>query len=109
MGRLIAELRERTSLVQLGGGAKALERHTSRGKLAPRDRINGLLDDGSPFLELSPLAGWQLYEDNVPSGGVITGIGRVHGQEVMVVANDATVKGGEWTTAVSLHYSIFRS
>jgi 3-methylcrotonyl-CoA carboxylase beta subunit len=79
MTRLIAELRERTDVVQQGGGAKALERHTSRGKLAPRDRINGLLDDGSPFLELSPLAGWQLYEDNVPSGGVITGMGRVHG------------------------------
>lgn len=63
-----------------GGGAKALERHLSRGKLAPRDRISGLLDAGSPFLELSPLAGWDLYEgENVPSGGVITGIGRVHG------------------------------
>lgn len=80
MARLVAELRERTNLVQLGGGAKALERHMSRGKLAPRQRINGLLDPGSPFLELSPLAGWDLYEgDSVPSGGVITGIGRVHG------------------------------
>jgi len=73
-----------------------MERHISRGKLSPRERISQLLDPGSPFLELSPLAGWELYDDFVPCGGVITGIGRVNGVEVMVVANDATVKGGTY-------------
>jgi len=79
-----------------GGGAKAREKHTARGKLLPRERIRALLDPGSPFLELSPLAAYGMYEDAAPAAGVITGIGRVHGIEVVVVANDATVKGGTY-------------
>ena len=74
-----------------------MERHTSRGKLFVRDRINQLLDPGSPFLELSQLAGYRLYgREEVPAGGVVTGVGRVSGVECMVVANDATVKGGSY-------------
>ncbi len=79
-----------------GGGAKARERHAARGKLLPRERIDALLDSGSPFLELSPLAAHGLYDDQAPAAGLITGIGRVSGVEVMVVANDATVKGGTY-------------
>jgi 3-methylcrotonyl-CoA carboxylase beta subunit len=79
-----------------GGGVKAREKHTARGKLLPRERIRALLDPGSPFLELSPLAAHGMYEDAAPAAGLITGIGRVNGIEVMVVANDATVKGGTY-------------
>ena len=82
--------------VQQGGGAKAQERHTSRGKLLPRERINRLLDPGSPFLELSQLAAHQVYGEDVPAAGVIAGIGCVEGVECMIVANDATVKGGSY-------------
>ena len=82
--------------VHQGGGAKAQERHTSRGKLLPRERINRLLDPGSPFLELSQLAAHQVYGEDVPAAGVIAGIGRVEGVECMIVANDATVKGGSY-------------
>jgi len=92
----VAELRARLSVVRAGGGAKAMERHVSRGKLPPRERVSQLLDPGTPFLELGALAGWGMYEGGVPSGGLITGIGRVTGTEVMVVANDATVKGGTY-------------
>ncbi|XP_023608182.1 methylcrotonoyl-CoA carboxylase beta chain, mitochondrial [Myotis lucifugus] len=80
-----------------GGSEKAKERHTSRGKLLARERVDGLLDPGSPFLELSQFAGYQLYDnEEVPAGGIITGIGRVSGVECMIVANDATVKGGTY-------------
>ncbi|MFA6231560.1 MAG: carboxyl transferase domain-containing protein [Rhodanobacter sp.] len=79
-----------------GGGAKAREKHTARGKLLPRERIRALLDPGSPFLELSPLAAHGMYDDAAPAAGLITGIGRVNGIEVVVVANDATVKGGTY-------------
>lgn len=96
MNRLIKELRGNLDVVRAGGGVTAVERHRSRGKLTARERVDMLLDAGSPFLELSPLAAHQLYEDVVPSGGIVTGIGRVQGQEVMVVANDATVKGGTY-------------
>ena len=96
MAELVAELRERTSLVRQGGGARYIERHRAQGKLPVRDRIQTLLDGGSPFLELSPLAAWGLYEDAAPSGGIVTGIGRVSGREVLIVANDATVKGGTY-------------
>ena len=82
--------------VHQGGGARAQERHTSRGKLLPRERINRLLDPGSPFLELSQLAAHQVYGEDVPAAGVIAGIGRVEGVECMIVANDATVKGGSY-------------
>lgn len=97
MSKHVGRLRSVLDGVRQGGGPKAVERHTSRGKLTARDRINTLLDPGSPFLELSPLAGFEMYgEDNVPAGGIITGIGRVQGVECMVVANDATVKGGTY-------------
>ena len=82
--------------VQQGGGAKAQERHTSRGKLLPRERIDRLLDSGSPFLELSQLAAYGVYGEEVPAAGIIAGIGRVEGVECMIVANDATVKGGSY-------------
>ncbi|EDW08936.1 probable methylcrotonoyl-CoA carboxylase beta chain, mitochondrial [Drosophila mojavensis] len=97
MRKLVAELRQLTSQVLTGGGAKAIERHTSRGKLLARERINLLLDKGSPFLELSTLAGHELYgEEVVNAGGIVTGVGRVCGTECVVVANDATVKGGSY-------------
>ena len=96
MGKLVADLREKVASVKLGGGIAARERHTRRGKLLPRERIHMLLDRGSPFLELSQLAAWALYDNEVPGAGIITGIGRVQGQECMIVANDATVKGGTY-------------
>jgi 3-methylcrotonyl-CoA carboxylase beta subunit len=96
--QLLAELKQRLAHVQEGGGKKAVERHRSRGKLLPRERIMRILDAGSPFLELSALAAWDMYrqEGDVPSAGIVTGIGRVHGRECMLVANDATVKGGTY-------------
>ncbi|MGW7350804.1 carboxyl transferase domain-containing protein [Streptomyces sp. NPDC054784] len=93
---LSAELRERLAAARLGGGERARARHTARGKLLPRDRVDGLLDPGSPFLELAPLAAEGMYEGAAPAAGVIAGIGRVSGREVVVVANDATVKGGTY-------------
>lgn len=97
MEEVVADLRNTVETIKLGGGAKACERHLSKGKLLPRDRIKTLLDPGSPFLEFSQLAGYQLYDDdNVAAGGIITGIGRVSGVECVVVANDATVKGGSY-------------
>jgi acetyl-CoA carboxylase carboxyltransferase component len=96
MSALVAELAERTAVVKQGGGAKYVERHREQGKLPARDRIQKLLDDGSPFLELSPLAAWDLYENGAPAAGIVTGIGRVAGREVVIVANDATVKGGTY-------------
>ncbi|MDQ3347844.1 MAG: methylcrotonoyl-CoA carboxylase, partial [Acidobacteriota bacterium] len=96
MAGLVAELRERTALVRQGGGAKGIERHRAQGKLPVRERIETLLDGGSPFLELSPLAAWDLYDNAAPAGGIVTGIGRVSGREVLIVANDATVKGGTY-------------
>ena len=79
-----------------GGGAKYLQRHREQGKLPVRERIDRLLDPGSPFLELSPLAAWDLYDNEAPGAGLVTGVGRVSGREVVVVANDATVKGGTY-------------
>ncbi|XP_068144650.1 probable methylcrotonoyl-CoA carboxylase beta chain, mitochondrial [Drosophila tropicalis] len=97
MGKLVGQLKQITSQVLTGGGPKANERHTSRGKLLARERINLLLDKGSPFLELGTLAGYDLYgEEVVNSGGIVTGVGRVSGTECMLVANDATVKGGSY-------------
>jgi len=96
MDELVIHLRRTIDGVYLGGGIKAVEKHKARGKLLARERIAGLLDAGAPFLELSPLAGHELPYDHVPSGGVVTGIGRVHGIECMLVANDATVKGGTY-------------
>ncbi len=96
MEGLIADLRERVAKIEQGGGDKARERHTARGKLLPRDRINHLLDAGTPFLEFSQLAAHDVYDDDVPAAGIITGIGRVAGQECVIVCNDATVKGGTY-------------
>ena len=93
---LVAQLRERLARAALGGSAASRERHTGRGKLLPRERVDALLDAGSPFLELSPLAANGLYDDEAPGAGIITGVGRVAGREVVVVANDATVKGGTY-------------
>jgi acetyl-CoA carboxylase carboxyltransferase component len=96
MQELVAELRERTALVARGGGEKALERHRSRGKLTARERIDRLLDPDTAFLELNALAAWELYGDDAPSAGIVTGIGVVEGRECVIVANDATVKGGSY-------------
>jgi len=93
---LLSTLKERIARVQLAGGERAITRHRARNKLLARERIDLLVDSGTAFLEMSPLAGWDMYDDEAPSGGIITGIGVVHGQEVVVVANDATVKGGTY-------------
>ena len=94
--RLVDELRERTALVALGGPEGARRRHVERGKLLARRRIDRLLDPGSPLLELSPLAAWDLYDGEAPAAGIVTGIGKVSGRRCVVVANDATVKGGTY-------------
>jgi 3-methylcrotonyl-CoA carboxylase beta subunit/propionyl-CoA carboxylase len=96
MAALVAELRARTAQTRLGGGEKYLQRHREQGKLPVRERIDKLLDPGSPFLELSALAAWDLYDNGAPAAGIVTGIGRVSGREVLLVANDATVKGGTY-------------
>jgi 3-methylcrotonyl-CoA carboxylase beta subunit len=96
MKELVDELRERLAVARLGGSEAARRKHTDRGKLLVRDRVDRLLDPGSPFLELSPLAAHEMYGGGVPAAGVVTGIGRVSGREVVVVANDATVKGGTY-------------
>lgn len=93
---LVNDLKSRLETIELGGGEDARKRHTARGKLLPRERIDTLLDAGSPFLEFSALAAHDVYEDNVPAAGIITGIGRVSGQECVIVCNDATVKGGTY-------------
>jgi acetyl-CoA carboxylase carboxyltransferase component len=96
MEALVAELHERTAQVARGGGEKALERHRSRGKLTARERIDRLVDPGAAFLELSALAAWDLYDGDAPGAGIVTGIGVVEGRECVIVANDATVKGGTY-------------
>ena len=96
MTALVAQLRERTAGIRQGGGPKYLQRHREQGKLPVRERIEQLLDPDSSFLELSPLAAWDLYDNEAPAAGVVTGIGRVSGREVLIVANDATVKGGTY-------------
>ncbi len=96
MRELVDQLRERLAVARQGGSEAARTKHTDRGKLLVRDRVDRLLDPGSPFLELSPLAAYDMYGGAVPSAGVVTGIGRVSGREVVVVANDATVKGGTY-------------
>jgi acetyl-CoA carboxylase carboxyltransferase component len=96
MTALVKELRERIATSRQGGGERYLQRHREHGKLPVRERIDKLLDPGSPLLELSPLAAWDLYDNDAPSAGIVTGIGRVAGREVLIVANDATVKGGTY-------------
>src|SRR5438094_1150798 len=93
---LVAELRERLAAARQGGGPRYVQRHREQGKLPVRERIDKLLDAGSPFLELSGLAAWDMYNNEAPAAGIVTGIGRVSGREVLIVANDATVKGGTY-------------
>ncbi|HSS81972.1 MAG TPA: carboxyl transferase domain-containing protein, partial [Gaiellaceae bacterium] len=96
MEALVAELRERSAIVTRGGGEKALEKHRSRGKRTARERIDRLLDPNTAFLELSALAAWDVYEGQAPGAGIVTGIGTIEGRECVLVANDATVKGGTY-------------
>ncbi|MDF1929351.1 carboxyl transferase domain-containing protein [Legionella pneumophila] len=96
MQALITDLREKIHQISLGGDEKARAKHQQQGKLLPRERLHQLLDPGSPFLELSQLAAYQVYEDTIPAAGIITGIGRVAGNECVIVVNDATVKGGTY-------------
>src|SRR5918999_5660975 len=96
MEDLVAELRERSAQVARGGGEKATERHRSRGKLTARERIDRLVDPGGAFLELNALAAWGIYDAQAPAAGLVTGIGLVEGRECVIVANDATVKGGSY-------------
>ncbi|NIQ01958.1 MAG: methylcrotonoyl-CoA carboxylase, partial [Nitrospinaceae bacterium] len=96
MQDLVDDLESKVAEIKLGGGEKARAKHVNRNKLLPRDRIRELLDVGSPFLELSQFAAYQMYGGSIPAAGIITGIGRVMGQECVIVANDATVKGGTY-------------
>jgi acetyl-CoA carboxylase carboxyltransferase component len=93
---LLEELRARTAQVAAGGGEKAVERHRSRGKLLARERVDRLIDSGTAFLELNALAAWEMYDGQAPGAGIVTGIGVIEGRECMIVANDATVKGGSY-------------
>lgn len=92
----VQDLQDKLAVVARAGGDKAVERHKSRGKLTARERINALIDPGSPFLELSPLAAYEVYGEDVPAAGLVAGIGRVNGVECVIAANDATVKGGSY-------------
>jgi 3-methylcrotonyl-CoA carboxylase beta subunit len=92
----VDDLHDKVAKIKQGGGERSNQRHIDRGKLLPRDRVNTLLDPGSPFLEIGQLAAWEVYDDYVPCAGVIAGIGLINGVECMVVANDATVKGGTY-------------
>ena len=96
MRELIAELEMRRAQAAEGGPLRARERHLARGKLLPRDRVMTLIDAGTPFLELSPLAADGLYEDPIRAAGLITGIGRIEGRECVIVCNDSTIKGGTY-------------
>src|SRR5438067_5099783 len=96
MESLVAELKERLARARLGGPERSRQRHLAAGKLLPRERVERLLDPGSAFLELSPLAAFGMYDDEAPGAGIITGIGRVSGTECVIVVNDATVKGGSY-------------
>lgn len=98
MKNLVRVLHAREEQVKLGGGKKAIERHHSRGKMTARERIAGLLDEGSPFLEIGLFTAWEMYEEygGAPSSGTVFGIGRIHGRDCVIVANDATVKAGAW-------------
>src|SRR5690606_19684877 len=96
MQALIADLRRKLQQTALGGSEQSRQRHLARGKLLPRERVERLLDPGTPFLELSPLAAQDVYDNESPGAGIITGIGRVAGVECVIVCNDATVKGGTY-------------
>ena len=94
--KMVADLKEKLAWAKAGGGEKNIELHKSRNKMLARERIDAMLDPDSPFLELNPLAGLGMYEDKAPCAGIVTGIGLIHGREVMLIANDATVKGGTY-------------
>jgi acetyl-CoA carboxylase carboxyltransferase component len=96
MQALVDELRERTAQVAAGGGERAVARHRGRGKLLARERVDRLVDPGTAFLELNALAAWDVYDGQAPSAGIVTGVGVVEGRECVIVANDATVKGGSY-------------
>ena len=96
MRALVGDLRAKVAKVALGGDESARAKHTARGKLLPRERVRTLLDPGSPFLEIGQLAAFGMYDGEAPAAGMIAGIGRVSGREVLIVANDATVKGGTY-------------
>lgn len=96
MQQVVDDLRSKVSVIAQGGGERARDKHLKRGKLLPRERIRVLLDTGSPFLEFSQFAAYDMYDNSVPAAGIITGIGRVSGQECLIIANDATVKGGTY-------------
>src|SRR5215218_1589289 len=96
MENLVSDLLKKINQISLGGAESARARHLQYGKLLPRERLQQLLDPGSPFLEFSQLAAYQVYKDEVPAAGIITGIGTVSGQQCMIVVNDATVKGGTY-------------
>lgn len=96
MRDIVEDWQDKYSDIAMGGSEKARDKHVSRGKMLPRERIQNLIDPGSPFLELSAFAAYNVYDDHVPAAGVLTGIGRVNGRECMIVANDATVKGGTY-------------
>ena len=96
MRALVEELRAKRQQAALGGSERARDRHQARGKLLPRDRVLNLIDQGSPFLELSPLAANGMYGEDIHGGGMITGIGRVEGRECVIVCNDSTIKGGTY-------------
>ena len=96
MTALVADLRAKVETIKQGGGPAARDKHLARGKLLPRERVRRLLDIGSPFLEFSQLAAWEMYGNQVPAAVIVTGIGRVSGRECVIVANDATVKGGTY-------------
>src|SRR5665811_727755 len=96
MRERVAELTERLAQVRVGGSRAARDKHLARGKLLPRARVDRLLDPGAPFLEIAPLAAYGMYGGGVPSAGMVAGIGRVEGRECVIVANDATVKGGTY-------------
>src|SRR5438105_15493938 len=96
MQSLVEDLRSKVALIAQGGGAKARERHIARGKLLPRDRVAALIDPGTPFLEFSQFAAYEVYAASVPAAGLISGVGRISGQECVVIVNDATVKGGTY-------------
>jgi 3-methylcrotonyl-CoA carboxylase beta subunit len=96
MAALVADLRAKVAVIEQGGGDAARAKHQARGKLLPRERVRTLLDPGSPFLEFSQFAAWEMYDDAIAAAGIITGIGRVAGRECVVICNDATVKGGTY-------------
>ena len=96
MKKVVNTWRDRVNLVKNGGGEAAVAKHKSRGKLTARERIELLIDNNSSFLEFSTLAAWEVYENQTPSAGIVTGIGVIHGQECVLISNDATVKGGTY-------------